>query len=130
MMLLGEHASMTERRADEATRDAVDWLKCEFMQDKIGETFDGVITGVTAFGLFVELAEIYVEGLVHITSLPKDYYQFDPVGHKLVGDRSGRIFQLADRIRVRVMRVSLDERKIDFELVEVLSTNRGRRRRR
>jgi ribonuclease R len=130
MMLLGEHASMTERRADEATRDAVDWLKCEYMQDKIGETFEGVITGVTSFGLFVELADIYVEGLIHITALPKDYYQFDAVGHKLVGERSGRFFQLADRLKVQVAGVSLDERKIDFELVEQLSTSRRRRRRR
>ncbi len=130
MALLGEHASMTERRADDATRDAVDWLKCEYMQDKIGEVFEGVITGVTSFGLFVELADIYVEGLVHITALPKDYYQFVAAGHKLVGERSGRTFQLADRIKVKVMRVSLDERKIDFELVEVLSTNRRQRRRR
>jgi ribonuclease R len=130
MVLLGEHTSMTERRADEATRDAVDWLKCEYMQDKIGETFEGVITGVTSFGLFVELADIYVEGLVHITALPKDYYQFDAVGHKLVGERSGRFFQLADRLKVQVAGVSLDERKIDFELVEQLSTGRRQRRRR
>ncbi len=130
MLLLGEHTSMTERRADEATRDAVDWLKCEYMQDKIGETFEGVITGVTSFGLFVELADIYVEGLVHITALPKDYYQFDAVGHKLVGERSGRFFQLADRLKVQVAGVSLDERKIDFELVEQLSTGRKQRRRR
>jgi ribonuclease R len=130
MELLGEHTSMTERRADEATRDAVDWLKCEYMQDKIGETFEGVITGVTSFGLFVELADIYVEGLVHITALPKDYYQFDAVGHKLVGERSGRFFQLADRLKVQLAGVSLDERKIDFELVEQLSTGRRQRRRR
>jgi ribonuclease R len=130
MVLLGEHASTTERRADEATRDAVDWLKCEYMQDKIGETFEGVITGVTSFGLFVELADIYVEGLVHITALPKDYYQFDAIGHKLLGERSGRVFQLGDRIKVQVTRVSLDDRKIDFELVEVLSTSRRQRRRR
>jgi ribonuclease R len=129
MLQLGEHASMTERRADEATRDAVDWLKCEYMQDKVGEVFEGVITGVTSFGMFVELADIYVEGLVHITALPKDYYQFDPVGHRLAGERSGRTFQLADRIKVQVMRVSLDERKIDFELVELLSTSRRQRRR-
>lgn len=128
MVLLGEHTSMTERRADEATRDAVDWLKCEYMQDKVGETFEGIITGVTSFGLFVELADIYVEGLVHITALPKDYYRFDAVGHKLAGERSGRVFQLADRIRVQVVRVSLDDRKIDFELVEVLSARRGSRR--
>jgi ribonuclease R len=128
MVLLGENTSMTERRADEATRDAVDWLKCEYMQDKIGETFEGVITGVTSFGLFVELADIYVEGLVHITALPKDYYQFDAVGHKLIGERAGRVFQLGDRIKVQVTRVSLDDRKIDFELVEVLATSRKQRR--
>ena len=87
-----------------------------------------MITGVTSFGLFVELANIYVEGLVHITALPKDYYRFDSVGHKLVGERSGRMFQLADRIRVQVMRVSLDEREIDFELVELLSTRHRSRR--
>lgn len=118
MMMLGEHSSMTERRADEATREATDWLKCEYMRDKVGESFDGIITGVTSFGLFVELKNIYVEGLVHITSLPKDYYQFDAVGHKLVGERSGRIFRLADTTRVMVVAVNLEDRKIDFEIVE------------
>jgi ribonuclease R len=132
MVLLGEHASMTERRADEATRDAVEWLKCEYMQDKLGQTFEGVITGVTSFGFFVELQNIYVEGLVHITTLPKDYYQFDAVGHKLIGERSGRIFQLADRVKVLVARVSVDEREIDFEPVEVevVAAQQKRRKRR
>jgi len=115
---LGEHCSMTERRADEATRDAIEWLKCEFMLDKIGQVYDGVITGVTGFGLFVELSGVYVEGLIHVTALRNDYYQFDPVGQRLRGDRSGQIYRLGDSLRVRVVRVDLDERKIDFELVE------------
>ncbi|WP_275545397.1 MULTISPECIES: ribonuclease R [unclassified Pseudomonas] len=113
---LGEQCSMTERRADEATRDVVNWLKCEFMQDRVGETFEGVITAVTGFGIFVELRDIYVEGLVHVTALPADYYHFDPVHHRLSGERSGRSFRLGDSVEVNVMRVDLDERKIDFEL--------------
>ncbi|GMR09109.1 MAG: ribonuclease R [Gammaproteobacteria bacterium] len=113
---LGEHCSMTERRADEATRDAVDWLKCEFMLDKVGDDYDGIITAVTGFGIFVELKETYVEGLVHITALPGDYYHHDPAHHRLVGDRTRRMFRLADPVRVKVARVDLDSRRIDFEL--------------
>lgn len=115
---LGEHCSMTERRADDAVRDAVEWLKCEFMLDKLGQSFDGIITAVTGFGLFVELSGVYVEGLVHVTALKNDYYQFDPIGHRLRGERSGKVYRLGDSLRVRVTRVDLDERKIDFELVE------------
>nr|MDQ3959560.1 RNB domain-containing ribonuclease [Pseudomonadota bacterium] len=118
IQLFGEHCSMTERRADEATRDAVNWLKCEYMVDKIGEVFEGIISGVTAFGLFVEIKDIYVEGLVHVTSLRSDYYHFDPIGHKLRGERSGRVYRLAGKVKVRVVRVDLDERKIDFDLVD------------
>ncbi len=114
----GEHCSMTERRADEATRDAVDWLKCEFMLDKVGEEYEGVISSVTGFGLFVELNDIYVEGLVHVTSLGKDYYHFDPAHHRMIGEHSRHIYRLGNRIRVIVARVDLDERKIDFELAE------------
>ncbi len=114
--LAGEHCSTTERRADEATRDVVSWLKCEYMQDKVGETFDGLITGVTSFGIFVELDQIFVEGLVHITALGNDFFHFDPVGHRLTGERTRQIFRLGDKVRVRVVRVDLDERKIDFEL--------------
>jgi len=114
---LGEQCSMTERRADEATRDVVNWLKCEFMKDRVGESFPGVITAVTGFGLFVELTDIYVEGLVHVTAMPGDYYHFDPLHHRLSGERSGRSFRLGDGVEVRVMRVDLDERKIDFELI-------------
>lgn len=123
---LGEDCSMTERRADEATRDVVNWLKCEYMRDRVGETFPGVITAVTGFGIFVELTDIYVEGLVHVTGLPADYYHFDPMHHRLAGERSGRIFRLGDSVQVRVARVDLDERKIDFELVAEAAAQRPR----
>lgn len=122
LVMAGENCSMTERRADEATRDAVDWLKYEYMQNKVGEEFDGVITGVTGFGLFVTLKEVFVEGLVHVTALENDYYQFDQAKHRLVGDRTRRIYRLADAIRVRVMRVNLDDKKIDFELAKKETT--------
>ena len=118
MVHLGESCSMTERRADDATRDVVDWLKCEFMMDKVGDEFSGIITGVTSFGLFVELEEIYVEGLVHITALRNDYYRFDPVKHSLIGERTHEMYRLADTVQVRVVRVDLDEKRIDFELLE------------
>ena len=121
---------MSERRADEATRDVVNWLKCEFMKDRVGESFPGVITAVTGFGLFVELTDIYVEGLVHVTALPGDYYHFDPVHHRLAGERTGRSFRLGDTVEVRVMRVDLDERKIDFEMAEkTISAPIGRKKR-
>ena len=113
---LGEQCSQNERRADEATRDVVSWLKCEFMQDKVGESFDGLVTAATSFGLFIELTDIYVEGLLHVTALPADYYVFDAVHHALVGERSGRRFRLGDPVRVQVARVDLDDRKIDFEM--------------
>ena len=113
----GEHCSSNERRADEATRDAVSALKCEYMQSKLGETFKGSISSVTGFGIFVELNDIYVEGLIHITNLPKDYYQFEPVSHRLFGERTGRFFQLGDAVTVTVAGINLDERKIDFELI-------------
>ncbi|MCG8056127.1 MAG: ribonuclease R [Candidatus Thiodiazotropha endolucinida] len=111
---LGEHCSSTERRADEATRDALDWLKCEYMQDKVGETFSGIITSVNSFGVFVELEEIYVDGLVHITALDNDYYHYDPVGHRLTGERTGKVLRLGDPLTIIVAKVNLDDRKIDF----------------
>ena len=114
---LGTHCSLTERRAEEATREVVQRLKCEYIKDSVGETFNGTISGVTGFGLFVELDEIYVEGLVHVTGLPGDYYHFDPVHHRLTGERSGRVYRLAGKVRVRVVRVDVDDKKIDFELV-------------
>jgi ribonuclease R len=117
MVLLGEHCSMTSRRADEATRDVSDWLKCEYMQDRVGEVHDGIISGVTGFGLFVELSDIYIEGLVHVTSLKNDYYQFDATGHRLTGERTRNVYRLGDSIKVKVVRVDLDEKKIDLELI-------------
>ena len=123
MQEFGEHCSTTERRADEATRDAVDWLKCEYMLDKIGETYAGIISSVTSFGIFVELQDIYVEGLVHVTAMGNDYYQFDPIRHWLMGERSNRIYRLGDEVHVKVVQVNLDERKIDFELVGKGSRN-------
>jgi len=115
MVRFGDHCSLTERRADEATRDVEAVLKCQYMQDHVGSEFDGLITGVTSFGVFVVLDSMYAEGLVHVTSLPKDYYHFDPAGHSLTGERSGRVYRPGDRLRVRVMRVDIDERKIDFD---------------
>jgi ribonuclease R len=113
---IGEVCSGTERRADDATRDAESWLKCEYMRDKLGDEFQGTITSVQGFGLFVELDEIYIDGLVHITALDNDYYHFDPVGHRLSGERTGQVYRLGDRLRVKVAAVNLDERKIDFVL--------------
>lgn len=123
MNRLGKHSSMTERRADEATREVVSWLKCEYMQDKIGQVFKGRISAVTSFGIFVELDDIYVEGLVHVTSLKNDYYTFDAVKHRLVGTRGGEIYGLGDPVTVLVARVDLDERKIDFEPIEEETVN-------
>jgi ribonuclease R len=121
MVHLGESCSMTERRADDATRDVVDWLKCEYMMDKVGDVFEGVVTGVTGFGMFVELDDIYVEGLVHITALKKDYYRFDPAKHSLIGERTNDVYRLADKVEVKVVRVDLDEKRIDFELAGLVS---------
>jgi ribonuclease R len=118
MNRLGKHSSVTERRADDATREVVSWLKCEYMQDKLGQVFSGRISAVTSFGIFVELDEVYVEGLVHVTSLKNDYYTFDSVKHRLIGTRGGQVYRLGDRMSVLVARVDLDERKIDFEPAE------------
>ena len=118
MIMLGEHCSANERRADDATRDVVSWLKCEYMMDKIGEEFSGIISAVTSFGFFVELADIYVEGLVHISNLGQDYFHFDPTSHQLKGERTGMNFRLGDSVKIKVARVDLDEKKMDFELVQ------------
>ena len=128
LTMLGDHCSMTERRADDATRDAVAWLKCEFMLDKLGEVFDATITGVAAFGVFVTLDDVFVEGLVHVSALGPDYFHFDPVRHRLGGERSHRSFRLADRMRVRLTKVDLDERRVDFE-PEIRESGRGSGRR-
>ena len=114
MIEFGTHLSMTERRADDASRDVEQWLKCEYMRDKVGESFHGVISGVAGFGLFVELSEVYVEGLVSIRDLKDDYFIFDDVHHQLKGQRGGKIYRLGDMIKVKVASVNLDDRKIDF----------------
>ena len=117
LVTLGEHCSNTERRADEATRDAEMTLKCEYLADHIGDEFNGIIAAVTSFGLFIELEGVYVDGLTHITNLESDFFHYDDVGHRLVGDRTGKEYRLSDRVRVRVARVDKDERKIDLEIV-------------
>jgi ribonuclease R len=124
----GEHCSMTERRADDATSEVTDWLKCEFMMDKVGQEFDGKVSGVTSFGVFVELKDFYVEGLVHISILPDDYYQFDAVRHVLSGERTGRSFRIGDETKIQVARVDLDKCEIDFVLAGVPAGTRGAKR--
>jgi ribonuclease R len=122
--MLGTHCSANERRADEASRDVEAWLKCYFMKNKLGEEFTGTITGVTQFGLFVQLDEMFVEGLVHITDLGADYFQFDEARHELRGERSGKRYQLTDKIKVQVSRVDIDARKIDLALAAGSVPNR------
>jgi ribonuclease R len=124
MSALGQQCSFKERRADEATRDALSWLKCEYMRDKLGEEFDALVTGVVDFGLFVQLKGLQVDGLVHVSALGTDYFSRDKSGFRMVGARSGRTFKLGDHLRVRLINVIIDERKIDFELAET-SAARG-----
>ncbi len=114
---LGEECSTTERRADEATRDVSDWLKCEFMQDHVGDTFEAVIASVTSFGLFVRLNELFIDGLVHISSLGSDYYQFDPMRQRLIGEHTGQVYQVGDPVTVKVAAVNLDDRQIDLVML-------------
>jgi ribonuclease R len=113
---LGAHCSQTERRADEATREVASWLKCYYMRDRVGEEFEGSVSAVTGFGIFVALDDFYVEGLVHISELGQDYFQFDATRHQLVGDRTRKQFRLADRVRVKIARVDLETSRIDFLL--------------
>lgn len=117
MDVLGDHCSMTERRADDATREVADWLKCEYMQDQVGNEFSGIISSVTGFGLFVRLDDLFIDGLVHISTLDNDYYQFDLAKQRLIGENSGMIYRLGDKVRVRVEAVSLDQRQVDFSLL-------------
>lgn len=117
MVPLGEQCSMTERRADDATREVSDWLKCEYMQDHIGETFQGVVSSVTNFGLFVRMVDLYIEGLVHVTSLPNDYYHFDADRHQLRGEHAGVVYKMGDLLDVSVLAVNLEARKIDLGVV-------------
>ena len=117
MDVFGAHCSSTERRADDATREVADWLKCEYMQDHVGEEFDGVISSVTGFGFFVRLNDLFIDGLVHISGLANDYYLFDMPKQRLIGENSGMIFRLGDEVKVRVEAVSLEQKQIDFSLI-------------
>jgi ribonuclease R len=114
---VGMHCSMTERRADDATRDVVAWLKCYYMQDKINAEFDGVISAVVSFGCFVALNEVFVEGLVHVTDLGQDYFHFDAARHQMMGERTGTRYRLGDKVRIRVVSVDIETSRIDFALV-------------
>lgn len=113
---LGVHCSMTERRADDATRDVEAWLKCFYMRDHLGSVFTGTISSVTGFGLFVSLDDLYVEGLVHVSELGADYYHFNATKHQLLGERTGKRYRLGDRVKVKVVRVDMESTKIDFVL--------------
>lgn len=115
---IGMHCSMTERRADEATRDVNNWLKCYYMRDRIGEEFDGTIASVVPFGVFVALDSVYVEGLVHVSELGEDYFQFDNIKHQMLGERSGKRYRLGDRLRIKLVRADLETGRIDFVLAD------------
>ncbi len=126
---VARHCSETERRADEATRDVESWLKSYYMQDRIGESFEGTISSVTGFGVFVALDSVYVEGLVHISELGSDYFHFDAARHQLLGERTGTRYRLGDRVTVELVRVDLEQARIDFTLAgEPPRTGRRRRR--
>ena len=114
---MSQHCSLTEKRAEDACRSATNWLKCYYMKDKIGKKFNGIISGVTNFGLFVELDQIYVEGLVHISNLKNDYYDYDETKHLLSGKRSGLIYRLGDTVKVMIIRVDLDNQEIDLQII-------------
>ena len=121
-----EQTSMTERRAESATREAVQWLKCEFMSHKIGDKLFGLVSSVTEFGLFVELEEFYVDGLVHITSLGQDYYRYDSDHRRLIGEHSGKVYKTGDRLEIQVARVDMEQGRIDFSLTDVKNEKFGR----
>ncbi|MBU6467953.1 MAG: ribonuclease R [Betaproteobacteria bacterium] len=119
---VGEHCSLTERRADEATRDVESWLKCFYMKDRVGEEFNGTVSSVTSFGLFVALDDVFVEGLIHISELGADYYRYDANRHQLLGERTGMRYRLGDRVLVQLVRVDMENNKIDF----VMKTHRSK----
>jgi ribonuclease R len=118
MERLGAICSMHERRAEDATREVEAWLKCQFMVDKIGQEYEGVVTGVTNFGLFVQIPETMVDGLVHVTSLANDYYHYEAGSQSLVGERSGKRYSLGNKLTIVVSKVDLDSKRIDFQLAK------------
>ncbi len=123
---IGLQCSATERRADEATRDVENWLKTFFMKERIGEVFDGTISAVTAFGIFVALDQVYVEGLVHVSELGADYFQYDAIKHQMLGERTGQRFRLGDRVRVKLVRADLESNRIDFVMAPIERAPAGR----
>jgi ribonuclease R len=131
---MARHTSERERRADDAERELVQWKKVRFMADKVGDEFDGYITGVTAFGLYIELIEHFVEGMVHISTMADDYYRFVERAHVLKGENTGKVYRLGDRVTVQVIKVDMERRQVDLGLAEVLEAvrtseaNRGRGR--
>jgi ribonuclease R len=131
---IARHTSERERRANDAERELVQWKKVRFMVDKVGDEFDGYITGVTAFGLYIELIEHFVEGMVHVSTMADDYYRFIDRQHILRGENTGRVYRLGDRVNVQVVKVDMERRMIDLGLTEILSRvrrseeNRGPRR--
>ena len=122
---LGVHCSANERRADEASRDVEAWLKCYYMRDHLGQEYAGTITGVANFGLFIQLENLFVEGMVHVTELGGDYFQYDEARQELRGERTGIRHRLGDRLHVLVSRVDLDARKIEFSLVKSIGAEGG-----
>jgi ribonuclease R len=131
---IARHTSERERRANDAERELVQWKKVRFMADKVGDEFEGYITGVTAFGLFIELVEHFVEGMVHVSTMADDYYRFIERQHVLRGENTGRVYRLGDRVRVQVIKIDMERRQIDLGLTEILERvrrsedNRGPRR--
>jgi ribonuclease R len=131
---VARHTSERERRAADAERELVQWKKVRFMADKVGDEFHGYVTGVSAFGLYIELVEHFVEGMVHVSTMADDYYRFEERAHLLRGEKNGRIYRLGDRVEVQVIRVDLERRQIDLGLSEILEAvrvserNRGPRR--
>jgi ribonuclease R len=131
---VARHTSERERRADDAERELVQWKKVRFMADKVGDEFDGYVTGVTAFGLYIELVEHFVEGLVHVSTMADDYYRFVDRSHMLRGENKGKVYRLGDRVKVQVVKVDMERRQVDLGLVEILDAvraseeNRGPRR--
>jgi ribonuclease R len=121
---VARHTSERERRADEAERELVQWKKVRFMSDKVGDEFDGFITGVAAFGLFVELVEHFVEGMIHVSSMADDYYRFLEKSHAMMGENTNKVYRLGDKVRVQVIRVDRERRQIDLGLVEILESIR------
>jgi len=129
---VARHTSEMERRADDAERELLQWKKVKFMADKVGDEFEGYLTGVAAFGLFIELIEHFVEGMVHVSTMADDYYRFVEGSHALVGENTHKSYRLGDKVKVQLIRVNMEERKIDLGLAEILERvregERGSRR--